>query len=149
MGDIFYICRVKTLLVRVVCLVLALSVFSGSVGMAATQHICLQTGLKMKAPVKSTGNSCCKKVKKATVPQKLVFQKKCCALSVSHYKLEPESNASFFSIKVPAILPFPVISFIPQWSSVSITQKLIVSGLNKAPPRAGRTLLIFLRILTI
>ena len=142
-----YICYMKSLSIRLVCLTLALLVTFGSIGLASTEHICLVTGMIMKAPQEKTG--CCPQKKATTPNQKLSFKKKCCAFSVSHYKVSPEAGHTFASVKLPILFSYPTIRFIPDWLHLVTEAKLLPAGFNKAPPLAGRTLLTFIHVLII
>ena len=148
MGENSYICSMKSLHIRLVCLTLALLVTFGSIGLASTEHICLVTGMIMQAPTPEKAG-CCPKKKATTPNQKLAFKKKCCAFSVSHYKVSPEAGHTFSSVKLPILFSCPTIRFIPDWLHLVAETKLLPAGFNKAPPLAGRTLLSFIHVLII
>ncbi len=130
----------KKQLVRVICLCLALVITMGSIGMAATEQICLMAGMG-EMPVAPQVDACCakKKVEKP-VPAKTKLSQKCCITAKQYHKLQTPAAEKPCAIKIPEILPVErQVAFI--WNVQVPLDALYFVENNKSPPLFGTELL--------
>jgi hypothetical protein len=125
---------------RVICLCLAFVITMGSIGMAATEQICLMAGIA-KMPAKSQADTCCskKKAEKPT-PAKTKLSQKCCVTSKQYHKLQTPAAEKPCAIKILVILPVEQqVDFI--WNGQVPGDALPFVDNNKSPPLFGTELL--------
>lgn len=136
-----------------VLLVLAFSLLTGSVGMAATQRFCAMLSMapsqEMTRKMEEMG--CCKAKKKASCPDGTtrVDKTPCCSVATTHHKLDIPSTLKLSKVEFVALPPalasvflLPPVALTPiegSWPFYSDT----------SPPLAGRALLHRLHILNI
>jgi len=130
----------KKQLARVICLCLALVITMGSVGMAATEQICLMAGIG-KMPAKPMADTCCAK-KKAEKPAraKTKLSQKCCVTAKQYHKLQTPASEKPAAIKIPVLLPTESeVAFL--WVAQITGDAILALDNNKSPPLFGTELL--------
>ena len=130
----------KKQFVRVICLCLAFVITMGSVGMAATEQICLMAGVG-KMPTKPQADTCCaKKKSKKPASAKTKLSQKCCVTAKQYHKLQTPAAEKPETIKIPVILPVErQVAFI--WNVQIPGDALPFVDNNKSPPLFGTELL--------
>ncbi|RDC62234.1 hypothetical protein [Adhaeribacter pallidiroseus] len=125
---------------RVICLCLALVITLGSVGMAATEQICLMAVIG-NMPVKPKADTCCAKKKaEKPAPAKTKLGPKCCINTKQYHKLQTPAAEKPCAIKIPVILPVErQVAFL--WVEQMLRDALPNSDNNKSPPLFGTELL--------
>ena len=140
---------------HIILLLLAFSVLTGSVGIAATQRFCAFMGMEMSSVKKGKTEKagCCHK--KETPQQACqetaaqVDEKQCCFSSTSYHKLDNLAVKSgdkfaFYALQPALVSSFlmpPTVALASAWSWPIFT--------DTSPPLAGRDLLTRLHILNI
>ncbi len=130
----------KKQFVRVICLCLAFVITMGSVGMAATEQICLMAGVG-NMPAKPAADTCCAK-KKAEKPEpiKTKLGQKCCVTAKQYHKLQTPASEKPTVFKIPVLLPLESeVAF--QWNIQLPIDPLPAIDNNKSPPLFGTELL--------
>ena len=138
----------KTFLLRIFCLLMAIQVLFASTGFAMYEHFCKikgSTTYSLSAPKKS----CCS-VKNSSSGQskKLILKRaKCCSDQVSHYKISPNASQGVkidFKTASLADIHQPVCTFKHIQASENISENNLLYS-NLSPPISGRNRIIFVQ----
>ena len=138
----------KTFLLRIFCLFMAIQVLFASTGFAMYEHFCKikgSTTYSLSAPKKS----CCS-VKNSSSGQskKLILKRaKCCSDQVSHYKISPNASQGVkidFKTTSLAWVKTPVVTYTHTHTSENISFNTLHYS-NAAPPLSGRDRLVFIQ----
>ncbi|QNF34281.1 hypothetical protein HUW51_16700 [Adhaeribacter swui] len=125
---------------RIICLCLALVITLGSVGMAATEQICLMAGIG-NMPAKPQADSCCTKEKKEKpTSAKTKVSQKCCITATQYHKLQTPAAEKPNTVKVPVLLPLEQEVAFEWYVPVPVDTTTFVDN-NKSPPLFGTELL--------
>ncbi len=141
-GEIAYICPVKTAMIRTFTLLLTLSIILSSVGVALSEQICFMTGIKQVAPVAQKDDCCQKPVQEKSADS-------CCGVDISYEKLEPVSSLKYFHAVQSAAIT-EAIKFIAFYNPFHFREdKHLFNYTDSSPPLYGRDLLLKINILLI
>ncbi|WP_205502037.1 hypothetical protein [Rufibacter psychrotolerans] len=137
----------------IVLLILAFSLLTGSVGVAATQRFCAMLGMTAapSAAKKMADMGCCSKKQKPACPEAAakVGKEKCCSVSTTHHKLDVESLLTYDKVELVALPPMLVSSFLLPLVPTAAPATTWPLYSDSSPPLAGKELLHRLHILNI
>ncbi|QHL86904.1 hypothetical protein GU926_05410 [Nibribacter ruber] len=140
---------------HIILLLLAFSVLTGSVGIAATQRFCAMMGMELPAAKaeKMKEMDCCKKKaqpkKSCQEAAAQVDKKECCSSSTTYHKLDNLALKLSDKVVFYALQPALVSSFLTPPTTAVIISSSWPSFTDTSPPLTGRDLLTRLHILNI
>jgi hypothetical protein len=132
---------------------LAFSLLTGSVGVAATQRFCAMLGMgpshEMTWEMEKMG--CCAAKKKPPCPEGTtqVDKTPCCSEATTHHKLDVPTTLKFSKVEFVALLPALTSVFLLPPVATAPVKGIWPFYANTSPPLAGRDLLHRLHILNI
>ncbi|GAA4301374.1 HYC_CC_PP family protein [Nibribacter koreensis] len=140
---------------HILLLLLAFSVLTGSVGIAATQRFCAMMGMEI-SPAKAEKMEemgCCQKKAQANksceAAAAQVEKEDCCTASITYHKLDNLALKLSDKVVFYTLLPALTSSYIVPPTFVLVASSSWPSFTDASPPLAGRDLLTRLRILNI
>lgn len=140
---------------HILLLLLAFSVLTGSVGIAATQRFCAMMGMEISPDKadKPEETGCCKKEaapkKSCQEAASQVAKEDCCSTSTTYHKLDNLTVKLTDKVVFYSIQPALVSSFLVPPTVALEASSSWPSFTDTSPPLAGRDLLTRLHILNL